>query len=540
MRLRDVAFVGFVVAGIAALGTLMAPPRVRPFGAVPSAGRSGVEADDLATTVSKINAAFEKSWGERGGPAPSRAPDLAVMRRASLALMGSIPSLEEIRRFEATPSSGRVDRWVDNLLEDRRTADYLAERFARVFVGTEDGPFVLFRRRRLTAWLSDAFRANRPYDSLVRDLISSEGLWTDHPATNFVTVTFDQQKGRPDPERLAARVSRAFLGVRLDCAQCHDHPFQPWKQSEFRGLAAFFGNVHSDLRGVREDQNDYVPLDPQSKKPALIAACVPFQAELLPNAGASRSRLATWVTDRNNTHLARATVNRVWALLYGRPLSEPIDDLPPDADQPEALKLIAADFASHQFDLHRLIRLLTRCQTFLVDSLDDEGQGGSLADPTPPWLTFPITRLRPEQVAGSLFQAASVAAIGPDSFWFVRLLAFTGRNEFVRRYGDVGEDEFEDRSGTISQRLLLLNGELGRTTTNEGPFSAVSRVAQQASGASQVVEAAYLIVLTRRPTSEELSFFKRVIENTKDQARVEAVSDLFWTLMNSAEFSWNH
>jgi len=129
---------------------------------------------------------------------------------------------------------------------------------------------VKFRRRRFTIWLSDAILENRLYDTVVRDLVADQGLWTDHPATNFVSVTISEETEIPDPERLAARVSRAFLGVRLDCAQCHDHPCQPWKQADFRGLAAFFGSVHSNLRGVRDGESMYHPLDRKTKQAVTV------------------------------------------------------------------------------------------------------------------------------------------------------------------------------------------------------------------------------------------------------------------------------
>src|SRR5262249_39105250 len=147
----------------------------------------------------------------------------------SLALTGSIPSLEEIRQFEDYTGRDRLQWWVAGVLKERRFADYFAERLARAFVGTEDGPFLVYRRRRFVSWLSDQLHAGRPYDGLVREMIESEGLWTDRPSTNFITVTIEQdKKNAPNPERLAARVARAFLGVRLDCAQCHNHPFQKW------------------------------------------------------------------------------------------------------------------------------------------------------------------------------------------------------------------------------------------------------------------------------------------------------------------------
>ena len=207
------------------------------------------------------------------------------MRRLTLALCGTIPSLEEIRQFEARPPRQRLEGFVSDLLRDRRTADYLAERFARALVGTEDGPFIQFRRRRFTTWLSDAILANRPYDAVVRDLVADQGLWTDHPATNFISVTFSEEAKSPDPERLAARVSRVFLGVRIDCAQCHDHPFQPWKQADFRGLAAFFGGVASSLRGIIDHENLYQPVDRKTKKAVKVEPRVPFHPELLPSAG---------------------------------------------------------------------------------------------------------------------------------------------------------------------------------------------------------------------------------------------------------------
>ena len=160
------------------------------------------------------------------------------------------------------------------------------------------GPFVQFRRRRFTTWLSDAILANRPYDAVVRDLVADQGLWTDHPATNFVSVTFSEETKLPDPERLAARVSRAFLGVRIDCAQCHDHPFQPWKQADFRGLAAFFGGVYSSLRGIRDQDNAYQPLDRKTKEPVKVEPRVPFLPELLP---ASRAACASGLPAGSST-----------------------------------------------------------------------------------------------------------------------------------------------------------------------------------------------------------------------------------------------
>jgi hypothetical protein len=536
MRFRDLIFICVVVGGSLAV----ARGALRPAVSVPaSAENRKPDRPDPGPTARAVDAAFHKHWREKHLSASSLAPELAVMRRLSLALTGSIPSLEEIRQFEAHPPQDRIDNWLDDLLHDRRTADYLAERFARALVGTEDGPFIQFRRRRFTTWLSDMILANRPYDAVVRDLVSDQGLWTDHPATNFVSVTFSQETERPDPERLAARVARAFLGVRLDCAQCHDHPFQPWKQADFRGLAAFFGGAYSSLRGIRDRDNRYQPLDRKSKAAATVEPRVPFQPELLPAAGNPRQQLAGWIVNPGNSHFALATVNRVWALLFGRPLVEPVDDLPASGEVPPQLDLLARDFAAHGYDLHRLIRVIAATEVFRLDSVEGAGTESSGARDES-WAAFPLTRLRPEQVAGALFQSASLATLGPQSPWLVRLATYTGRNDFVRRYGDTGEDEFAARGGTIPQRLLLMNGDLMKEKTKDGLFNASRRVAEQAPDDEKAIEVAYLTVLTRRPTAEERDHFQARLIGTTGQERKDRLTDLFWTLLNTTEFSWNH
>ena len=169
-------------------------------------------------------------------------------------------------------------------------------------------------------------------------------------------------------------MARAFLGVRIDCAQCHDHPFQPWKQADFRGLAAFFGGVHSDLRGIHDADNDYRPLDRKTKEPVTVEPRVPFRPELRPGSGGPREQLAAWVVDPRNPNFARATVNRVWALLFGRPLAEPVDDLPAAGELHPALGLLADDFAAHGYDLHRLIRVIAATEVFRLDSASAEAE----------------------------------------------------------------------------------------------------------------------------------------------------------------------
>jgi hypothetical protein len=535
MWLRNLLFLGLITSGIVALGTRLVPPRQpKPLA---SYDARAYQAPELRAVVERVDASFREAWAKQGlRPAPS-APDLAVARRLALGLMGTIPSLQEVRHLEALPPAERLPWWLDHVLQDRRFADYFAERLARACVGTEDGPFIFYRRRRFVTWLGDQLAQNRPYDQLVRDLITAEGLWTDHPATNFVSVTSQpDNQNQPDPVRLAGRVTRAFLGLRLDCAQCHNHPFADWKQSDFQGLSAFFGQTHLGLTGVHDGPGEYEAENRKTGEKKVVAPRVPFAPQLLRGDGSRRQQLAHWVTNPKNPYFARAAVNRVWALLLGRPLVEPVDNLQADVPVPEVLGLLAEDFAGHGFDLRRLVRVIASTEVFRLDSAADHEVTEAVEKA---WAVFPVTRLRPEQVVGSVVQAASVTTLDSESHILVRLIRLGDQTQFVERYGDSGEDEFDGKGGTIPQRLLLMNGALVGGKIQEGPFNAATRIAWMASDDARAVEAAYLVVLTRRPTPAEAAHFQAFLAD-KRLSRPQQLQDLYWALLNATEFSWNH
>ncbi len=230
--------------------------------------------DDLQVLESKLDVLLQEQWQKHQVQAADRADWLTVCRRISLAMVGSGLSLEEIRKLQLLPEDQRVQRHLESLLNDPRFHDYWAERYARMLVGSDNGPFIAFRRRRFTQWLSDQFAANARYDNMIRQLINASGLWTDRPEVNFYTVTFDSnEKGQPDPVKLAARTTRAFLGLRIDCMQCHDDflgnvalgdtvgdpdALRDGKQSDFHSLVAFFASARfNGLQGVRDESRPY-------------------------------------------------------------------------------------------------------------------------------------------------------------------------------------------------------------------------------------------------------------------------------------------
>lgn len=553
MLLRTGVFLVGIVVGLVALGSWLYPRSHVPDSSQ-WADKSAWTAVDTAI-VGQFDAELAQVQQTAGlSPAPLADP-LIVVRRLSLALTGTVPSLEELRALEQLPEEERIAAWTDYLLKDRRYADYFSERMARALVGVQDGPFLVFRRRRFVHWLSDQLYANSSYDRIVRELLTDEGLWTDSPAVNFVTATLDQNNdNQPDPIKLAARTSRAFLGLRIDCLQCHDDnlgtidlgdeaQLRGGTQQDFHQLASFFGNVRSTLRGVRdlgpEQQMSYEVkyLDADAETP--VPRLVPYRQDLVSNDPLPRRALADWVTHKENEPFARAFVNRTWALLYGRPLTESVDDLKLYGPFPAGLDLLAKDFAAHDYDIRRLIRVISRTRAFRTDSRADFEV---TEEHETTWAVFPVTRLRPEQIAGSIIQASSLHTINDRANVLARLTRFGQENEFVTRFGDVGEDEFNMTGGTIPQRLLLMNGSLvsERTATNDLTLNAPAQVASLAPTDAKAVETAYLITLTRRPTSEELAVFEPRLKGLTGVERRHEIEDLIWVLVNGSEFFWNH
>ena len=496
------------------------------------------------SVVRKIDRLFMQEWRDAGLEPAALADELTVLRRLSLVLHGTIPSLEEIRLFESDLGADRLQRWTARSLADRRFADYFARRLSRIFVGTDEGQLVVFRRDRFWAWLSDQLHANRRYDAIVSDMIAGRGLWTDNPQVNFVAAAVNDNV--IDHNKLAGRTARAFLGQRIDCAQCHNHPFADWKQDQFAGLAACFGNVSISPVGIEDNQKEaYRVTDRMTLEENEVHPQVPFHPEWMPDEGNTRQRLAAWVTHRENRRFDRAVVNRVWGLMFGKAWIEPVDDIPSPDDSgvnpKDLLDVLAADFRSHDCDLKRLISTVAATRVFRQSSQHPLFEGDvQTSDVERVWAAFPVTRLRPEQVIGSMLQASSIKTLDQNSHWTTRAVRFFKELDFVKEYGDLGEDELTERAGTIPQALLRMNSEFSAEWTKGTIFSAAGRIAGMSVNDDACLDSCFLVCLTRHPTAEERSLLVKQLEGLKGNKRTDVVEDLFWSLFNSPEFCWEY
>ena len=507
-----------------------------------------VVSGQLKSIVNKVDQQWQANLTANQLEAAPIADWMTICRRMSLAMVGSGLSLEEIRKLEQYPEDQREQIHLNTLLNDSRFHHYWAERWARFLVGTDGGQFITYRRRRFRIWLSEQFADNRPYDEMATDLITAGGLWTDKPQVNFITATFDSNDGNPDPIRLAARTSRAFLGLRIDCLQCHNDflgnvnlgdPNNPREgmQKDFHQLAAFYSSAKSNgLQGIRSGKVEYQYKYLDDEEETTVEAAVPFYPELLPRDGEPRTRLAKWITHPENHQASRAAVSHVWALMFGRAAGDSVDNLPLDEDVGPVIDALAKDFVDHGFDLRRLISVIVHSASFRVDSVASFEITNRHEDLG---AVFPMVRLRPEQVAGTMIQAARIKKTDRESSAFLQLQTLTGTNDFVTRYGDPGEDEFADDNVTITQRLLMMNGNLLRELENPNPIvNTTSHVNMFAKDDASAIDSIFLCTLNRLPTAAQKSRFLSRFKQANN--RSEAIEDLFWVLLNTSEAAWNH
>lgn len=524
------------------------PPMVSKSKPDGPAKRWSAKRESFEKTVALAAERQSEYLDDRGLSSADPASWMTVCRRLSLALVGSGVSVKEIRFLESIPESKRVQKHLERLLDDPRHHAYWSERWTRLLVGNDEGEFLTFRRRRFRSWVAQCLADNVRYDDWVRQMITAEGIWTDRPEVNFLTATFDSNGSQPDPIRLAARTSRVFLGLRIDCLQCHDdflgnvslgEPGQRrgGMQTDFHSLAAFFTAAENNgLQGVRTRDADYQYQYLDADEEVDVTPTVPYGQSWLPEEGDDRTRLATWITDPRNRQFARSAVSHVWTLMFGRCDGEAMDNLPLDEQSHPVLETYVDDFIEHDFNLRRLIHLIARSGPFTVDSRADFEITPAHEDAG---AVFPLVRLRAEQVAGAISQAARIKTIDRESSVFLQFMKYTTGNEFVNRYGDRGEDELADDAGTIAQRLIMMNGKLPRESVSPNPFlNTTSHIDMFSRDDRATVETAYLAVLNRLPTDGESEHFTTKLASAP--RRQACLEDLMWVLVNSSEFAWNH
>ena len=275
-----------------------------------------------------------------------------------------------------------------------------------------------------------------------------------------------------------------------------------------------------------------------------VNPAVPFHPEWIPAEGNTRQKFAVWMTHKDNRYFERAIANRVWGLLFGKPYVSPVDDMG-DLTKPDSrdvLDILGDDFESHGYNLRRMIQVIAASKPFRLDSFHINANDAQAVDALEDaWAMYPLTRLRPEQIIGSMLQTSHVQTIDPNSHLFVRAEKFFGERGFVEAYGDLGDQELQDRSGTIPQALLRMNSNMTRQAVKSDGLSAANRIASICKTNDDVIEVCFMVCTSRRPTQAEREhFLAELSASGGNRSRGAVIEDMLWILINSPEFSWNH
>ena len=469
--------------------------------------------------------------------------DATFLRRVWLDVCGLLPASDEVRRFLADAVSDKRERKIDELLDRPQYADFWAMKWAdrlgcnQRFVG-KTGAI------KYHAWIRHQIAANVPEDLFARQLLTASGGNYGNPPASFYRLP-------RTPEDRAEQVAQVFLGVRIGCARCHNHPGERWTQDDYYGLAAFFARLrYRDgpfFNHIYDKEETILPVRSGELAHARTGAVMPpkpLAAAVadVPAEADRRERLADWLLAPDNPFFARAAVNRIWGQLFGRGIVEPVDDFrasnPPA--HPELLDWLAADFAAHGFDRKYLIRQVLRSRVYQLATATN----ASHADDDRYFSHATVRLLGAEQMLDAIAQATGVpekfsgfplglrAVELPDGEYFHRFLAAFGRP--ARALACACE---RDSESNLGQALELIGGEAIETQLR-APEGLIARLVSGELASAAIIDEMFLATLSRSPSdAERAELVARLDSATNCHAAAE---DILWALLNHQEFLFQH
>lgn len=500
----------------------------------------------------KVDGEVAAIWKEKKVQPVGTASEATFLRRVYLDLVGTVPTIEEATAYFDDTTRNKRDRLLERLLADPRFASQMADVWDLALFG-RDAPEHVRKRDEFRTWLTGKFKRNEPYDKLVSQILLGQESGSEAFLAQY----------RFRVEDATEAVTRVFLGTQLQCARCHDHPYEEWKQRDFYGMAGFLvrivvqesGNGNNRRFRIDEKASGEVLFSGSAKeqrpgkkgdpvKPKFLGGEELNEPTLpkgykepeyrtnkaLPKPPFSRKeKLANWVVARDNPYFAKAAVNRVWSQLMGRGLVHPIDDLSSQnlPTLPELLTAMAEEFTKHNYDLKWLIRELVSSKTYQL------ANGGPLAEAFPRW--YERARVRPlsaEELLAAMRtvtrfdEAGGKMNAGGTREYFLRYFGkpSNGQGEFQ---GGLQEHLFLNNSGNISEFIRRRKGNLA------------DQLATSTESTSKRVEKLFLAILTRLPSERERERFVAQLQTEDKRKQDGLIEEAIWVLINTAEFRFN-
>ncbi|MFK7818521.1 MAG: DUF1549 and DUF1553 domain-containing protein [Planctomycetaceae bacterium] len=494
--------------------------------------------------ASQIDALIDVKIVEEQATVADRCSDSEFIRRIYLDVAGKIPPVSRVREFLNDKNPDKRDRLVDELLESSRYVVNFTTMWRNALIPEAIGDLRLRQAvPGFEAWLRKALADDLSYDEFVRRIIDAplnpNGTPAQYVEGDGPTAAGFYLAKEGKPESLASATSRVFLGRRIECAQCHDHPFDEWKQEQFWQFAAFFSGTDPTQNMMAAGSKlapgtIKIPDSDDTVKAAFLKGSEP---DFKNNAGA-RAALAGWVVNENNPYFAEMGVNRLWGHFFSRGLVEPVDDFSANnpASHPKLLKLLADEFTASDFDLKFMIRTITATKAYQRSSRQTHE---SQAIPEL-FARMSVKGLTEEQVFDTIAESVGFFEAYRADEPFV-LQQNTPRAEFLELFRNDSDSRAEQQT-TILQALAMMNGDFLATQTNIEQSQTLAAIANSPFMTdADRVETLFLSTLSRKPTQPEREKFVSYVQSggaTKDSKA--ALTDVFWALLNSSEFLLNH
>ncbi len=488
-----------------------------------------IKAKKLAQRLDQLIDASMEKYNVK--PAPM-APEVTYFRRLSLDLQGRIPTLLEITDFLDDFRENKRSIWIEKMLESQQSSNHLATVWRSILLPNKVEPSTIGGRSAFEQSLRSYFEKNTSYKTLARDIITNRTPYNGSGLGSFYALHGNT------PEAMATATSRVFLGVKLDCAQCHSHPFAKWTQEQFWEMAAFF-NAAQMVKNTSNGRTPAIRI-PKTKKVVVAKFLNEKEPDFKANSS-GRQVLAEWVVSKENPFFAKATVDHIWMRFFGVSLFEPILQDDQDAIQhPELLDTLAKAFVENDYDVKFIIRAIVHTKAYQRSTKSKKGDVLPLAL----FARMPLRVLTAEQMYDSVITATSPleqnsniqSRSGPYNPYqpiqnprMLLQLKFPEQRDFAKN------------QTSILQALFLMNGKWLAERVDGKTNKAIREIVKSEVPLERKLRTFYRMILSREPLANEQKRYLRYLKaaESKDDQAVR-FSNLAWAMLNSTEFRVNH
>ena len=519
-----------------------------------------------AAIVHVINDELKDGWAVAGLTPSAVASDSEWQRRVMLSLVGRVPHADEVVAFQAEDRPDKRIQLVERLLHDPGYVSHWTTVWSNLLIGRN--PPEIVDRDALEDFLANSFAENRPWNEVAFDLIAAVGDSRENGAANFLLAHLNNQA-----VPATAFTARLFLGTQVQCTQCHDHPFNDWKQNEFWELNSFFHQTtiaehrgRDPKTGTQQMERELVtqavggPTFYESRRGVMRVAYPRYRGVVIsaePDVD-RRRELARLMTDSDDHRFARAFVNRIWAHLFGAGFTTPVDDMGPHnpPTHPELLEQLTQAFVASGYDFQQLLRWITTSDAYQrTTAFSEDNQSDDPSIGASPWFSrVYVQPMTPEQVYDSLQVLGYARMASNDLGRGSDGRARRERREWINSFIFVRETEENDEAstfdGTITRALTMMNGELIDRALAVNSSTFLGRVLQEPGTDADRINDLCRAALSRNASRKELAAFTRQIQHRRSQAlrtpaaqqaaTAEAFQDILWAYLNSNEFILLH